>query len=155
MGELILNGGMEQFQEDGVPVNWIANDAERVAPVTAQGRVHSGGSAVNLTNGAVLHQDVAITDGCFFDFSFFAHGEGVQVGIVATVIFINDQGLSQTGLTISIRQQDLTDSNRTFGYYRGITTQAPTGATFARITFAVTANGGQSADIDDVSFSVD
>jgi len=155
MGELIRNGGMEQFQENGVPVGWIANDADKVEPVTAQGRVHSGNSAVNMTDGATLRQDVAITGGCFFDFSFFAHGEGAQVAIVATVTFMNNQGLSQTGLTISIRQQDLPDSNRSFGYYRGITTQAPAGATFARITFAVTANGGQSADIDDVSFSVD
>ena len=155
MGELVRNGGMESFQSNGVPTSWNTTDAEKVSPVTAQGRVHAGNSSVNLTDGGELHQDIPITSGCFFDFSFFAHGEGAQVGLVATVTFMNNQGLSQNGLTISIRQQDMPNADREFGYYRGITTQAPAAATFARLQFVVTANGGQSADIDDVSFSVD
>ncbi len=153
-GEMVLNGGMEQFT-DSVPTNWNTNDAQRISRVTAQGRVHTGSSAVNLTNGGELWQDIRITGGCYFDFSFFARGEGAQVAIEATVTFMNAQGDSQNGLTISIHSQNLTNDNREFAYYRGITGQAPAGATMARVRFAVTANGGQSADLDDVSFSTD
>ena len=153
-GEMVLNGGMEQFT-GSVPTNWNTNDAQRISRVTAQGRVHTGSSAVNLTNGGELWQDIRITGGCYFDFSFFARGEGAQVAIEATVTFMNAQGDSQNGLTISIHSQNLTNDNREFAYYRGITGQAPAGATMARVRFAVTANGGQSADLDDVSFSTD
>ena len=153
-GEMVLNGGMEQFT-GSVPTNWNTNDAQRISRVTAQGRVHTGSSAVNLTNGGELWQDIRITGGCYFDFSFFARGEGAQVAIEATVTFMNAQGDSQSGLTISIHSQNLTNDNREFAYYRGITGQAPAGATMARVRFAVTAEGGQSADLDDVSFSTD
>ena len=77
------------------------------------------------------------------------------MGVDATVTFINDQGLNVTGLTIHVRDQDIPNDNREFAYYRGITTQAPSNATAARIQFVVTAGGGQSMDLDDVSFSVD
>ena len=135
-GEMVLNGGMEQFT-GSVPTNWNTNDAQRISRVTAQGRVHTGSSAVNLTNGGELWQDIRITGGCYFDFSFFARGEGAQVAIEATVTFMNAQGDSQSGLTISIHSQNLTND------------------TMARVRFAVTADGGQSADLDDVSFSTD
>ena len=153
-GEMVLNGGMEQFT-GSVPTNWNTTNAQKISQVTAQGRVHTGSSAVNLTDGGELWQDIRITGGCYFDFSFFARGEGAQVAIEASVTFMNAQGGSQSGLTISIHSQNLTNDNREFAYYRGITGQAPAGATSARVRFAVTAAGGQSADLDDVSFSTD
>ena len=150
---MTTNGGMEQFQ-NGVPVGWSTSDPKKVAQVTAQGRVHTGESAVNLTDGGDLFQDIRITGGCWFDFSFFARGEGAQVSVEATVTFRNDQGMSQTGLTIFVRKQDMPNDNRNFAYYRNITAQAPAGATTARLRFVVSAEGGQSMDLDDVSFAV-
>ena len=38
--------------------------------------------------------------------------------------------------------------------YRGITIQAPAAATNATITLKVGAQGGQSLDLDDISFTV-
>ena len=153
-GEMVVNGGMEAFTNN-IPQSWTTTTSSAIAKVTQQGRVHSGLSAVNIADKGNLRQDVPITGGCYYDFSFFARGEGAQVGVDATVTFINDQGLSVTGLTIHVRDQDIPNDNREFAYYRGITTQAPSNATAARIQFVVTAGGGQSMDLDDVSFSVD
>ena len=152
-GEMARNGSMEQFRE-GIPTAWNTNDARNVEQVTAQGRVHTGSSAVNLSNGGELWQDVCITGGCYYEFSFFARGEGAQVAVTATVEFLGVERAAQAGLVISIASQDLPNDNREFGYYRGITAQTPEWATVARLRFTVVAEGGQSADVDDVSFSV-
>ena len=152
-GEMAANSGMESFT-NGVPTGWTANDKDLVTKVDQQGRVHSGNSAVNLKDGAVLYQDIPVEAGCFHVLSFFAHGEGAQVGITAKVLYLNAQNQSTQGLLITVRQQDLITSDRAFAYYRGITTAAPAGTVKARIEFTVTANGGQSLDLDDVSFSV-
>ena len=122
--------------------------------MSQQGRVHSGNYSVDLKDGANLRQNVSITGGCYFEFSFFAHGEGAQVQLTAKVTFTNQQGLNVSGLSIVVNSQDIPNSNRDFGYYRGITVQAPANATNARIEFQVTAGGGQSLDLDDVSFSI-
>ena len=153
IGEMVTNGGMEQFQ-NGVPVGWSTTDPAKVEQSTAQGRVHTGNSGVNLSDGGDLFQDIRITGGCWFDFSFFARGQGAQVSVEATVTFRNDQGLNQNGLTILVRRQDMPNDNREFAYYRNITGQAPAGATTARLRFVVSAEGGQSMDLDDVSFAV-
>ena len=92
--------------------------------------------------------------GCFHAFSFFARGEGSQVGVTARVVYFNAQNQTTQGLTITVRQQDMVNSNRVFAYYRGITAAAPADAVKARIEFVVTASGGQGMDLDDVSFSV-
>ncbi len=52
-----------------------------------------------------------------------------------------------------VRNQDITNSNRDFAYYRLITTQAPVGTTAIKIEFIVEANGNQSLDLDDVSLT--
>lgn len=152
-GELLVNGGMESFTGN-VPTGWTTTTPNNISQVTQQGRVHSGNSSVNLTNGANLRQVVPVNAGCFYELSFFAHGEGAQVGLVATVNFITPPNTKTTGLTITVRQQDIPNSNRAFGYYRGFTIAVPAGATTAEILFTVTANGGQSLDLDDVSFAV-
>jgi hypothetical protein len=149
---MIINGGMELFTGN-LPNGWSTNNPAGVSHVTAQGLVHSGLSSVGLTDGTNLCQTVPIEGGCFYEFSFFAHGEGAQVAIDASVVFIT--GSTETlGLEISIPKLYLPNANRDFGYYRGITIKAPTHATSARVCFSVSANGGQTADIDDVSLSV-
>jgi len=144
---------MESFTGN-IPDNWDTTTSSLISEVTAQGRVHSGNSAVNLADGANLSQTVTpITGGCFYEFSFFGHGEGAQVRVTATVTFVTPTG-NLTGATITALMQDIPDGNRAFGYYRVITTAAPANVTSAIISFAVIANGGESLDIDDVSFSL-
>ena len=116
--------------------------------------MHSGNFAVNLSDNAVLSQNVAITGGCYYNLSFFARGEGAQVGFSATLTFTNNEGLNVNGLTITVRQQDLTNANREFGYYRGISIIAPANATNVTVRFAVDSVGLQSMDLDDVSLTV-
>lgn len=136
-----------------VPAGWTVNDAALSAQITQQGLIHSGNSAVSLSNGAVLSQDIPVTDGCFYDFSFFARGDGNAVGLTATVTFLDAAGQPTDTVTIPIRSQDSVTSNRSYGYYRVITPDAPADTTTARISFAVTSTGGQSLDLDDVSFT--
>jgi len=163
----VINGGMESFVDYGgaenepplifgpeiiaerVPSAWEATG--RVVQDTARGRVHSGDSSVAMYNGSTLTQTIPIEGGCFYEFSFFGHGEGNLVGMTATVTFLPPV---TNGLTITIRQGDLPNSTGDFSYYRGLTTQSPATATEAIIHFAVTSNGGQYLDLDDVSFSV-
>ena len=152
-GELVLNGGMEAFT-DTVPTSWTANNKNLVSQVGQQGRVHSGNMAANLVNGAVLYQDIAVDAGCYHRFSFFARGEGSKVSVTAKVIYLNAQDQPTQGLLIQVRQQDMTNSNRDFAYYQGITIAAPAGTVKARIEFDVSTDGGQSMDLDDVSFSL-
>jgi len=148
-GELIVNGGMEAFS-GSVPTGWSTTAPAAVSRVTEFGRVHSGEAAVALSDGANLTQIVSINEGCFYELSFFARGEGAQVGFTATVTFIP----GGEALRITVRKQDLTNSNRVFAYFKGITERAPAGASSAEIRFEVEANGNQSLDLDDVSFSI-
>lgn len=152
-GELAVNGGMETFTDD-IPKGWSINNADLSNKVGQQGRVHSGNWAVNLENGAVLTQEIPVEGGCFHALSFFARGEGSEVGVTAKVIYLNAQNQPTQGLTILVRKQDMTNSNRVFAHYQGVTSAAPADAVKARIEFTVSATGGQSMDLDDVSFTV-
>ncbi|NNJ33006.1 hypothetical protein G9470_24935 [Bacteroides xylanolyticus] len=135
-----------------VPTDWTANNTTLVSQTTAQGTVHSGNSAVDLLDGAVLSQTITpITAGCFYEFSFFAQGSGAQVGLTAAITFTTS-GPDVPGGTITIRQQDLVNSNREFAYFRIFTIAAPANVLGATISFSVTANGQQSLILDDVSF---
>jgi len=142
---------MESFTGN-IPDGWTSATPELVFRETAPGRVHSGNSAAVLTNGADLSQIVAVNAGCFYELSFFAHAEGDLVGVTATVTFLSAVG-STVGLEIIVNQGNMPPAVRQFGFYRGITTAAPTGATAAEITFVETSAGGQYLDLDDVSFS--
>ncbi|MDD2227297.1 MAG: hypothetical protein PHH71_01780, partial [Clostridia bacterium] len=107
---------------------------------------------VNISDEGVLTQVICdITPGCFYEFSFFARGEGSQVAFTATVNFITPGG-DVLGAMISVRSQDLSTDNRNFAFFRTYTTVAPIDATAVRIDFTVEANGKQSMDLDDVSF---
>ena len=153
-GEIVVNGGMETFTGQ-IPTGWLANHSDLISKVTLQGRVHSGNYAVNLKNTAMLSQEISIQPSCFYQLSFFARGEGSEVGLVAKVFYLNAQSQSTEALTIQVRQQDIVNSNRSFAYYRGITTvPAPMDTVKVRIEFSAITNGNQSLDIDDVSFSV-
>lgn len=101
-----------------------------------------------------MSQIVPITGGCFYEFSFFAHGEGGLVGVTASVTFITPPSTETVGLVITVRQGDMPNSDRDFGFYRGITIAAPVGATSAMIEFSVTTGDAQSMDLDDVSFAL-
>ena len=149
-GELIVNGGMEDVTEVQ-PNDWIFTNPDGVTSVESQGRVHSGNFSVNIEDGSAIEQTVDIDgDGCFYVLSFFARGEGAQVGFTATATFETPTG-PIVGGTITVRQQDLTNSNRDFAFFQLITTAAPDNATGITIRFEVDANGGQSMDLDDVS----
>jgi hypothetical protein len=150
MGELVVNGIMEDFTDD-IPDGWTTTTPDAVTQVTTQGRVHTLDSAVNIEDGGILTQIINdINPGCFYDFSFFARGEGTQVGFTATVNFLTPGG-DVLGAEIIVNQFDLPTDNRNFAFYRAYTTMAPLDATGVRIDFTVTANGEQSMDLDDVS----
>lgn len=153
-GELIVNGGMETVANN-FPTGWLTTTPNLINIVTQQGRVHSGNNAVNLENGAILEQNIPINGSCYYDFSFFAHGEGSQANLIATLIFTNATGLEVIGGQITINSQDMPNSNRSFGYYRTISTLAPANATNILIRFVINTQGSQSVDIDDVSLSID
>ena len=93
-----------------------------------------------------------IEEGCYYNLSFFAHGEGAQVGLTAKLVFETPGG-DVIGGTVTVRKQDLINSNRDFAYFKMITSAAPNGVTGVRIEFSVDATGGQSLDLDDVSLT--
>jgi len=144
---------MERFTA-GVPNDWLINDTRRVYITGQQGRVHTGNWAVHLMDGAILHQDIPVESGCFHRLSFFARGEGSQVGVCARVIYLDAQEQPTLGLLIQVRKQDMGTSNRIFTHYEGISSIAPEGTVKARIEFTVCADGEQGMDLDNVSFSV-
>lgn len=154
MGQLVLNGGMEEIL-DNKPADWEFINPSGVVSVDIQGRVHSGEHAVNMENGSAIKQTIPIIQGgCHYIFSFFAKGEGSQVGITATVTFETTSG-PLVGGTITVRQQDIPSSNRIFSYYQVITDEAPANITGITIEILVNAFGNQSLDLDDVSLIVD
>lgn len=152
-GELITNGGMELFTVN-IPTGWITTTPHDISQVTQQGRVHSGNSSVNLSDGARLGQIVSINPGCFYELSFFAHGVGSQVELEATVTFKTPQGDDTPGLQIAVMPNNIPDNDREFAFYRGITVKAPAGSTTAEVFFTTKAGDEQSLDLDDISFIV-
>lgn len=151
---MVINGGMEAFTEE-VPTGWTINERRLVSPMNLQGRVHSGSNAVNLQDGAILHQEVAVEAGCYHELSFYARGEGNQVGLTARVTYLDTQDQPSQALLIQVRPLDLVSDARVFAHYQGLTTIAPTNTVKARIEISVNAAENQSMDLDDVSFSVD
>ena len=151
-GELVVNGGMENVIDDK-PTGWLLTNPDNITSENSQGRVHSGNWSVNIEDDATISQVINnIEPDCFYELSFFERGEGDQVSLNANVIFITNYG-DIIGGNIMIREQDITNSNRDFAYYRLITSQAPAGTTGSRIEFVVNANGNQSLDLDDVSLT--
>lgn len=152
-GELLKNGGMEEFNKT-VPVGWSMNNADLSDAEERPGRVHSGYSAVALKNGAVLTQTVHVTGGCFYELSFFAKGACAGVQLEATVTFLDASDTAETALRILVREQELPNCCSCYAYYRGLTTKAPENAKQARITFKIEAEECSSALLDDISFAV-
>ena len=149
-GELIINGGMEDVT-DTQPNDWIFTNPDGITSEDAQGRVHSGNFSVNIEGDSAIAQTVTIDGGgCFYVLSFFARGEGDQVGFTANITFETPTG-PVVGGTITVRQQDLTTSSGDFAFFQLITTEAPDNATGITVSFEVDASGGQSLDLDDVS----
>lgn len=152
-GEMVINGGMEN-RNDNKPNNWVFTNPNGVNSITSQGRVHSENWAVNIEDASAIQQTIPITEsGCHYRLSFFARGEGSNVGLTATVTFETPTGPVNGG-TITIRQQDITDSNRDFAFYQLITSASPANVTGITINFLVNADGGQSLDLDDVSLVI-
>ncbi len=151
-GNLVFNGDMELFTGN-IPTGWTSTTPTEIGEMNAPGRVHTGEASVNIGNGDVLTQEISgINPGCMYEFSFFARGEGLQVGVIAIVNFLTPGG-DVLGAIINVRQEDLPTDNRNFSYYRVFTTPAPINVTGVRIDFNVTAESEQSLDLDDVSFS--
>ena len=149
-GQLVVNGGMESVSEDQ-PTDWTFTNPDGITSVDAQGRVHSGNWVVNIEDGSAIEQTIAIDGGgCFYVLSFFARGEGDQVGFTATATFETPTG-PVVGDTITVRQQDLTNSNGDFAFFQLVTIASPDNATGITVRFEVDAEGGQSMDLDDVS----
>lgn len=151
-GELVTNGGMEEIQDDK-PTDWIFENEDGITSNDAQGRVHSGNYSINIEDDSSISQRIPIFGGCYYRLSFFARGEGSQVGLNASVTFETDSG-DVDGGSISVRPQDITNSNRDFAFYQLITIQAPINTTAIVIKFLVNSSGGQSLDLDDVSLTI-
>ncbi len=151
-GELVTNGGMEDIQDDK-PTNWIFENEDGISSNDAQGRVHSGNYSVNIEDSSSISQRIPISGGCYYRLSFFARGEGSSVGLDASIIFETASGEIDGG-NLSIRQQDITNSNRDFAFYQLISDKAPLNTTAIIIKFLVNSSGGQSLDLDDVSLSL-
>lgn len=152
-GEMIINGGMEDILDDQ-PTDWIFTNPDGITSNDSQGRVHSGNYSVNIEDGSAIEQVVDVAEGgCYYRLSFFARGEGSQVGLTASIIFETTTG-DVDGGSITIRQQDITNSNREFAFYQFITEQSPVNTTAIVVRFEVTANGEQSLDLDDVSLTI-
>jgi hypothetical protein len=142
---------METF-DGNLPFGWDG-DPDLITRIDGQGRVHSGNFSVGLRNGADLSQEVVAVDHClFYELSFFARSEGANVGFFAGVTFITDTDEFFAG-EIVVREQDVPSSNRQFGYYKLITTQAPANLEAVRVSFEVAASGNQMLYIDDVSLT--
>ena len=136
------------------PSNWTFINPDGVSSVTSQGRVHSGSWAVNIEDDSSIEQTIQVANGgCFYILSFFARGEGSQVGLTATVTFETTTG-QVSGGTITVRQQDIPNANRNFAYYQLVTSASPANTTGITIKFTVDAEGNQSLDLDDVSLIV-
>ena len=132
---------MEDFIDD-LPVSWNSTTPVSIESVDQAGRVHSGNLSVNMQDGSDLYQDVDIKVGCYYVLSFFAHGEGQQIGLRATITFLDDQNNQLLTNQLIVREQDLINSNRSFGYFRLVSGAAPSGAVKARVAFYVVAGGG-------------
>lgn len=136
------------------PSNWIFTNPDSISSVTSQGRVHSGSWSVNIKDESDISQTVSVNNGgCFYQLSFFARGEGSQVGLTATIVFETPTGPVNGG-TISIRQQDIINANREFAFYQLVTSKSPDNTTGITVKFLVDASVEQSLDLDDVSLIV-
>ena len=143
-----------EARENDKPIDWLFTNPNGISSVTSQGRVHSGSWAVNIQDDSAIEQTIPVTEGgCFYQLSFFARGEGSQVGLTVTVIFETTTG-PVTGGTITIRQQDIINANREFAFYQLVTTASPANTTAIKVIFTVNADGEQSLDLDDVSLLV-
>lgn len=152
-GELIKNGGFEETT-DNKPNNWILTNSSGVTSETGNGRVHSGNKSVNVKNTSKISQTITdINEDCYYELSFFLNSDGDTTGLTVTVTFITTSG-SVIGGTVNIREQDIVGSSSNFGYYKLITSKAPSGTTSLKVEFCITANGEQSINIDDVSLTV-
>jgi len=151
-GELVINGGMETTVNNQ-PTNWTFTNPDGISSTDNQGSVHSGNLAVLLADASAITQTIPINNGgCYYRLSFFAQGEGSQVGFTATVTFNTTVGDVEGG-TMVVRQQDLTNSNRAWTYFQLITTQAPANATGITISILADTEADQNLILDDISLT--
>ncbi len=147
-GELLRNGGMEVFVGD-VPQGWESAVPNTVRGQTAGGSVHSGDSAVSLSNGAILGQNIRhLTPLRYYVLSFFAQGD---VAFTASVLFTNNRLGENTAASVSVRQADVPVTG--FGFYRIVTVLAPANTVAAQIFFETASGTGGTLTLDDVSFT--
>lgn len=105
-------------------------------------------------DSSAIEQTILVNNSeCFYRLSFFARGEGSQVGLTVTIVFETTTGPVNGGI-ISIRQQDIINANREFAFYQLITSKSPSNTTGITVKFLVNAFDEQSLDLDDVSLTV-
>lgn len=149
-GELVTNGGFESVTANQ-PSDWIFTNPDGIASTDSQGNVHSGSFAVTIENESGISQTIDVENSdCFYILSFFAKGEGTQVGFTASITFETSTG-DVDGGTITVRQQDLTTANNDFAYFRLVTIASPDNTTAVRINFIADSTGDQALLLDDVS----
>ncbi|MFA6509515.1 MAG: LamG-like jellyroll fold domain-containing protein [Candidatus Peribacteraceae bacterium] len=144
--ELLTNGGFETAGAGGADVfgTWTDNvDDGAIDDETTL--VQGGGHAAKLTrntSGPTVTQDVAVTAGAIYRFSFWTRGDGTNAGRY----YVYD---ATNGVYIgAITQTGITSTAYTLFTYDFT---APTGCTSVRVSvIAPTANGG-IAYFDDVS----
>ena len=138
----------------GKPASWTFVNPDGVASVSQQGRVHSGQASVSIKDKSAIRQTSAkVSGGCYYELSFFARSEGANAGFTAKLLFVTASGTT-TGAEITVSRLDTPNSNRSFGYYRILSSAAPAGLTAITVEISADAEGNQNILIDDVSLSI-
>lgn len=151
LGELLDGGDMESFT-DNIPDGWHSTAPVFISKVTDLGRVHSGESAVNISDRGDIVQTFEIKGGCFYELSFFAQSVLNNAEIFAEIMFYTSTG-PRLGGRLSVRSGDLPTGPKGYGYYKLLTDKSPQDASGVTISI-IGGNYNQSFDLDDVSFVI-
>ena len=116
--------------------------------------MHSGFSSLRMLGGAVVSQEVPVTEGQYYDLAFSLHGETSAPQLTATVTFLDAGGNTVgTTSTVFVSGLNIPSGDGVFNKYYTITEAAPAGATAALISFTASGSNAQALYLDDVSFS--
>lgn len=115
LGEQILNGGMENFIGN-LPVSMEFTTPTSIGSVN-RWRVHSGIYLVNMQDGSDLYQELMIYKLALLCTRFCPWWR--TTGCHATITFLLMVKIIKLSTDqLIVREQDLNNSNRSFGYFR-------------------------------------